>query len=210
MNASSYLSVSGASHAELVEKKSQFIGDLAPVQSKAQAEDFIANMRVRYKGARHYTFAYRLFGGDEHCSDDGEPQGTAGVPILELLRREKLFGVCLVVTRYFGGILLGAGGLHRAYSACAKATKEKAQIVTYALCREMTVTLSYAHYDRVARMLKESGFSIQKPVFEKEVIFQVYIPAPQVPIYADRLIAFCAGECTIKEGKEIYQETAIK
>ena len=105
---------------EIVEKRSRFLGHLRNVHSEEEAKAFIQECKRQYHDARHNCWCYRIYNGPERFSDDGEPQGSAGMPMLEVLRREQIVNVVCVITRYFGGVLLGTGGLSRAYSASAK------------------------------------------------------------------------------------------
>jgi uncharacterized YigZ family protein len=115
-----YFVPTGAGESEYVEKRSRFLGHLRPVESEDEARAFIAEMKKTYYDARHNCWCYLLKDGPERYSDDGEPQGTAGIPMLEVFRREGVTNLVCVVTRYFGGVLLGAGGLFRAYTKCAE------------------------------------------------------------------------------------------
>lgn len=118
---SSWITVKEAAKASFLERKSEFIGSIAPVQTEEEALAFIASVRKQYTDAKHHVYAYLLRENNiTRFSDDGEPHGTAGMPVLDVLRKEQVTDVVLVVTRYFGGILLGTGGLVRAYSQCAK------------------------------------------------------------------------------------------
>ena len=111
-----YFVPSGPGEAELVEKRSRFLGHVRPVESEEEARAFVAEMKKKYYDARHNCWCYLIKDGPERYSDDGEPQGTAGIPMLEVFRREGVCNAVCVVTRYFGGVLLGAGGLFRAYT----------------------------------------------------------------------------------------------
>ena len=115
-----YTIPAGAGESEYVEKRSRFLGHLRPVKSEEEARAFVAEMKKTYYDARHNCWCYLLKDGPERYSDDGEPQGTAGIPMLEVFRREGVTDLVCVVTRYFGGVLLGAGGLFRAYTKSAK------------------------------------------------------------------------------------------
>ena len=117
---SEYYVPTGAGEAEFTEKRSRFLGHVRPVDSEEAARDFIAAMKKEYYDARHNCWCYLLRDGTLRYSDDGEPQGTAGIPMLEVFRREGVTNLVCVVTRYFGGVLLGAGGLFRAYTKSAK------------------------------------------------------------------------------------------
>ncbi len=134
--------------AEFTEKKSVFIGYAAPIKTSEEAEEFIAKIKKKHADARHNVSAY-MAGNAVRYSDDGEPKGTGGVPVLEVLKKSGVDGAVVVVTRYFGGILLGAPGLVRAYSKAAAMAVEEAGIVTYRNYTECTVTCDYAIYDKL-------------------------------------------------------------
>ena len=135
-----YLIPTGAAEAELVEKRSRFIGQLFPVESEEEARACIERVKKKHYDARHNCWCYRLReGGAERYSDDGEPQGTAGQPMLNVFQREDVWNVCCVVTRYFGGILLGAGGLVRAYTQAAKDALDASGISVVRRWVEVTV-----------------------------------------------------------------------
>ena len=141
--------VGKAASAEIVEKKSVFIGYAAPVSSEAEAREFVASIKKKHADARHNVSAYIVSGGIMHSSDDGEPSGTAGVPVLEVIKKSGVINTVVVVTRYFGGILLGAGGLVRAYSAAAKAAIDAAGVVTYEKFDECRMICAYGDYNDV-------------------------------------------------------------
>ena len=134
--------------AEFTEKKSVFIGYTAPVQNAEEAEEFIRKIKKKHADARHNVSAY-VIGNAVRYSDDGEPKGTGGVPVLEVIKKSGVDGTVVVVTRYFGGILLGAAGLVRAYSKAAAMAIEAAGIVTYRKYTECTVTCDYSLYDKL-------------------------------------------------------------
>ena len=134
--------------AEFTEKKSVFIGYAKPIKTAEEAEEFIAQIKKKHADARHNVSAY-MAGNAVRYSDDGEPKGTGGVPVLEVLKKSGVDGAVVVVTRYFGGILLGAPGLVRAYSKAAAMAVEEAGIVTYRNYTECTVTCDYGLYDKL-------------------------------------------------------------
>ena len=144
-----YYIPTGAGEAELVEKRSQFLGHVCSVETEDEARAFIAEMKKKYYDARHNCWCYIIRGGAERYSDDGEPQGTAGIPMLEVFRREGIVNVVCVVTRYFGGVLLGAGGLVRAYTQAAKDALTAAGIARVRRWERLTVTCPYSLLDRV-------------------------------------------------------------
>ncbi len=137
----SYKTVKAFASASFIEKKSEFIGYISPVRTNDEAVAFINSIKAENRKARHNVYAYILRDSNiTRYSDDGEPQGTGGVPVLEVLQKEGLYDVCVVVTRYFGGILLGTGGLTRAYSKGCKLAIEAAQIMQMHKANTLTVT----------------------------------------------------------------------
>ena len=149
-----YKTILRAADAEFVEKKSRFIGHVRPVSTEEEALAFLAEMRARYWDASHNVYAYRIReGGAQRYSDDGEPQGTSGLPSLDVLRKSGVTDVIAVVTRYFGGTLLGAGGLVRAYSHTVSLALQQAGIAVMRVCTLAQLTCSYSQYGRVAALI---------------------------------------------------------
>ena len=148
-----YTTIYSPAEDEFVERKSRFIGHIAPVQTEEEAQAFIAQIRQQHRDATHNTYAYILRSGIKRYSDDGEPQGTAGVPMLECVEKEGLVDVAVVVTRYFGGILLGAGGLVRAYSHGAKIAVDAAQRKLMTTCVVLSMELDYSFYGKLTYIL---------------------------------------------------------
>ena len=147
-----YFIPTGASETELVEKRSRFLGHVWPVESEGEARARIEEIRKKHYDARHNCWCYRIReGGVERYSDDGEPQGTAGQPMLNVFQREGVTNVCCVVTRYFGGILLGAGGLVRAYTQSAKDALDAAGISVVRRWVEVAVPCPYSFFERRRR-----------------------------------------------------------
>jgi len=146
---------------ELTVKRSRFIGHIAPVASAGDAAAFVAQIKKKHYDATHNVFAY-IVREPEFCkfSDDGESQGTAGLPVLNVLQKEEVTDCVVVVTRYFGGIMLGAGGLVRAYSACAKLVLDAARIKTMRLCLLCELSCSYSLYGRLAGFIPGQGGKI--------------------------------------------------
>lgn len=140
-----------------VEKKSEFIGRIAPVSAEEEALEFIARVKKENREARHNVFAYVLRNGVTRCSDDGEPQGTGGVPVLGVIQKEGLTDVCLVVTRYFGGILLGGGGLTRAYSHGAALAVAAAKPLNMTPCQVFRCEIEYTLYGKLTFLLPRYG-----------------------------------------------------
>ena len=154
-----YKTIKNFAEAEFVERKSRFIGSMAPVSSEEEAMAFVSRIREQYKDARHTAYAYLLRNGQRRYSDDGEPQGTAGNPALEVLTREGVVDVCVAMTRYFGGILLGGGGLIRAYSHTAKIALDAAEVVTMRLCAILCFCFDYTFYGKISNLC--AGFTLQ-------------------------------------------------
>lgn len=174
-SSSGYLTLRGGSEAcgEFEDRRSRFIAQLVHVESEAEADAFIAEVRSRHHDARHNVPAWILSSGAERCSDDGEPSRTSGMPTLEVLRGAGLADVCCVVTRYFGGTLLGPGGLVRAYTAAAQAAvadaHEQGLVVEMTLVVRVVVQLPYALYDRVARLVADAGGKVKDSLFLEDV-----------------------------------------
>lgn len=160
---------------ELVEKKSKFIADLFPIKNQEEAESKIKEIKKKYHDAKHHCFAYITFDEEnkklERCSDDGEPSGTAGAPMLELLRGKNLCNVVIIVTRYFGGILLGTGGLVRAYAGATKSALEKASLVKKQQGKQMQVFLEYAQIENFKYYCRKNEINIIKEEYSDNVIF---------------------------------------
>lgn len=164
--------------AEIVEKKSKFIANVFYVETKEEAEDIIKSINKKYHDARHNCYAYRIFSIDgitEKSSDDGEPSGTAGAPMLTILSKNQLANVLVIVTRYFGGILLGTGGLVKAYSeACMEALKE-ANIVEKYLAQVFKIEISYTDIDKFKYFAKNNQIMIVNEEYLENVILKVAI-----------------------------------
>ena len=139
-----YKTIAARAEAEIVEKKSHFIGQIAPVATEEEALAFIAEVKAAHRMARHNVYAYVLRGGRVRYTDDGEPAKTAGMPTLEAIQHAGLEDVAVVVTRYFGGILLGTGGLVRAYTDATKAAIEAADVVTVSVCVDIILEVPYS------------------------------------------------------------------
>ena len=165
-----YCTVKKRGNGEYEEKKSRFLATAQRVTTTEEAAEFIKEIKKTYPDARHHVYAYLLSGGSiARYSDDGEPQGTGGLPVLELIRRSGAEDVCIVVTRYFGGILLGTGGLVRAYSAAAKAAIENAGVVTYEQYTVMRLNCGYSEYQKISNELARVGAIIDSTDFDAAV-----------------------------------------
>lgn len=165
-----YTTIAGEGQAEYEDRKSVFIGHAMPVKSEEDAVRYIKSIRHKYSDARHNVHAFMIGNGTvSRSNDDGEPSGSAGVPVLEVIRKSGITDVCIVVTRYFGGILLGTGGLVRAYSAAAKAAIENAGVVTYEQYTVMRLNCGYSEYQKISNELARVGAIIDSTDFDAEV-----------------------------------------
>ena len=165
-----YVTIEKEASADFEERRSTFIGHACPIKSVDEAQEFIKQKKKEYADATHNVFAYTLEDGRvAKYSDDGEPQGTAGMPVLDTIRKSGADGVCVVVTRYFGGILLGAGGLVRAYAHAAKLALEAAHIITYEKYEVFSLGCGYSEYQKYLPLLTSYGAVIDDTVFEADV-----------------------------------------
>ena len=181
---------------EFTEKRSRFITHLYKVETEAEARARIEEMKKKYYDARHNCWCYLLQeGGVVRYSDDGEPQGTAGMPALNVLQKEELTDCVLVVTRYFGGILLGGGGLVRAYSHAAKIAVDAGGIVTRAECSIVKIRCDYTFYGRLASLIPEQGGIVEDTAFEDAVTVKMRIPQELEPAFEARLVDLSNGTC---------------
>ncbi len=195
-----YKTIARRCEARFIEKKSEFIGYLCPVQTEEQAVAFIEEIRAMHRKATHNCYAYILRENNAaRHSDDGEPGGTAGVPIYEVLRKEGLTDVCCVVTRYFGGVLLGAGGLVRAYTKGAKDAVDAAQIKCMAEAVKLAVTVDYGLYGRLAQVFADFDARVEDERFADNVRIVLHIRAENSQKLTDKLVEVCNGAVSVEE-----------
>lgn len=209
--AENYLTIkSGGSH-ELEIKKSQFICSLERVTTKDEADAFIKQVRSKNPKANHNCFAYMLGEHDEiqRESDDGEPSGTAGVPILEVLKRMELHNLVAVVTRYFGGIKLGAGGLIRAYSNSTSRAVESVGLVKLVLQTSITMTVSYPNFEKLTYFLSQQEIPVENTTYTAQVTVEVAVDTPDTENFQQQVNDLLAGQVTFKVGDENYHEVDV-
>ena len=188
---------------EFTEKKSRFIGRVWPVESEEEALEKIQAMKKQHYDATHNCWAYIIHGGAVRFSDDGEPGGTAGMPMLQVLQREGLFNAVCVVTRYFGGILLGAGGLVRAYTKGAKIAVDAAGKSMKRVWTALYVPCPYSFYERVKLETAAFGGIIRNTEFGSEVELEILLPEAQAQPFLDRLTDMSAATIEgLETGKE--------
>lgn len=198
-----YLVPSEYGEDEFVEKKSRFIGRIWPVETEEEALARIQEMKKKHYDAAHNCWAYIIRDGAVRFSDDGEPGGTAGMPMLQVLQREGLFNAVCVVTRYFGGILLGAGGLVRAYTKGAKIAVDAAGKSMKRVWTVLYVPCPYSFYERVRLEAEAFGGIVRKADFGAEVELELLFPEAETQEFLDRLTDMTAGTV---ESMEIGQE----
>ena len=191
---SEYLVPTAAAETELVEKRSRFIGHVWPVESEEEARAYIEQMKKKYHDARHNCWCYRLKqGGVERYSDDGEPQGTAGQPMLGVFQKENVTNVVCVVTRYFGGILLGAGGLVRAYTQSAKDTLDAAGISVVRRWVEVSAVCPYSLFERMKLEVEAVGGVLGEVEYAADVTVGALLPEGAVEDFSARVVELTAG-----------------
>lgn len=190
-----YTTLEKEASAEFTEKKSVFIGYACPVKSEDEAIEFINRIRKKHSDARHNCYAYQLNGGGiARYSDDGEPQGTAGVPILDVIKKSGADDCCVVVTRYFGGILLGAGGLVRAYANGAKIALDAANIVTYESYTEFRLVCDYAAYQKLEYEFPRYGVIVDASDFGGSVTLRLAVKQTKYDSFTEKLSEMFAGK----------------
>jgi len=184
----SYFTVSEEYVAELTEKKSRFIATLIPCTSEDEVTSFLSSMRSKYWDARHNVYAYILKDGTARFSDDGEPHGTAGKPVLDVLTGSGLTDIMVVVTRYFGGILLGTGGLVRAYSASARLALEGAKRVEMCPCFRCEILCDYPDHQKLVALINDKGGSLENEEFTDKVRVSFSFKESQIEAFEADLV----------------------
>lgn len=198
-----YRTLAAPFEAEIAERKSRFICHVAPVSTEDEALAVLSDVRARHPEARHNVWAYLLRDGRERCSDDGEPQKTAGLPTLEVLRRSGLADLVAVTTRYFGGTLLGTGGLVRAYTEAVQAALAGAQIAEYTSCVTAACRLPYARYEQVLRLAEDAGGKSLGADFGADVLLRALFKEGDAPAFAATVRELSRGEelCELGEAR---------
>jgi uncharacterized YigZ family protein len=198
-----YTTLERGASAELTERRSVFIGCAAPVRTPDEANHFIAKIRSEHADASHTVYAYLLNEGNiMRCSDDGEPQGTAGIPVLDVIRKGGFCDAVITVTRYFGGILLGAGGLVRAYTAAASLAVKEAHVVSYEGYTEFKITCSYSDYQKIEHELPKYGIKCDDINFIEEITMKLAIRDIMFDAFMSGISEMTAGRiCASVTGK---------
>ena len=191
---------------EKIIEKSRFLTYSTHVESEEEAKAFVADIRKKHSLATHvcYAFIADKTGNLQRFSDDGEPQGTAGVPILEVLKAKKLFETAVAVVRYFGGIKLGAGGLVRAYSSGASENLDGADIRVLEMCAERTVEVDYTGVDGLQKYIGAHNCTLLSTEYGEKVRFLLAVKKAEVDGFCSALIDYMQGRVRIENGKEYY------
>lgn len=205
-----YLTVAGIGEAETEDKHSRFLAHVAPVTSEAEAKAFIEKMRRQYADATHNVFAYILNRGEiVRWSDDGEPGGTSGQPTLNVLQGAGLSDVCCVTTRYFGGILLGSGGLVRAYSNAARKGLGAAGLARMAPWALASFECSYAQFEKLRRLLEDRGARLESSDFGVNVSVTYSAPESESEAIRKMLHEASAGTVCPIEGEKVFRKEKV-
>jgi len=194
-----------ASESEFTEKRSRFIGHLKPVETEEDAQAFIREMKKKYYDARHNCWCYLIGESLVRYGDDGEPQGTAGQPMLNVFQRENVTNVVCVVTRYFGGILLGAGGLSRAYTKSAKDTLVEAGAATMGLWTQVEIPCTYPMLERVKGEIAAKNGLLDDIQYGADIRITASLPDEQVEATQNRLTELSAGSITLSVLDKTYR-----
>ncbi len=209
MNYNDYSTINGSAEASFIERKSEFIGYIKHVETNDEAVDFINEIRARHRKATHNVYAYILRDGStSRYSDDGEPQGTAGVPVLDVLQKEGLTDICCVVTRYFGGILLGGGGLVRAYSHSAKIAVEAAERLIMCRCCPIDVTMDYNLYGKINYVLPDFEVKVLDTIFASDVTVKLLVKIDFIDKLREKITDITNGNVLIEQYDECFENFA--
>ena len=186
----SILTVKKQGYAEIIEKRSKFIANVYPVSSQLEANEIINKVKKQYYDAKHNVYAYIIEGSSTYSkyTDDGEPQGTAGLPIFDMLQKQNLKNVLIIVTRYFGGILLGTGGLVRAYTEAAKLGIKDAEIIELKKTKKISFEFSYELKDKILFYLKKEEYEDKEILYGENVRITINIPEDEEKEFVEGII----------------------
>ena len=207
---SEYFIPAGNGEAEFVEKRSSFLGHVRMVETEDEAKAFVAEMKKKYYDARHNCWCYIIRNGAVRYSDDGEPQGTAGIPMLEVFKREGIENVVCVVTRYFGGVLLGAGGLLRAYTKSAKDALDAAGVSVVRRWVKADVPCTYSLLERVKGECAAVNGVVEDVEYGAQVCVKALLPEENVELFTARIADVTAGSSEVKTTGEAFMPVKIK
>lgn len=192
--------------AEIVEKKSRFIAHIAPAQTEEEAQEFVEKIKKQYWDARHNCWAYSI--GEKQpalrCSDDGEPSGTAGKPMLEVITGEEIHNVVAVVTRYFGGTLLGTGGLIRAYTKSTQEGLKESTVIEKCLGQKITLTCDYTTSGKIQYITATDDLPVLDTIYTDNVTFEMIIPVEELGMVEKKFMEASMGKAVLEKGEEAY------
>ena len=195
----SYITIRHRSSFEYEDRKSIFIGEAMPVETEQEALAFIESVKKHYPDARHHVYAYVLRENSiMRFTDDREPQGTAGMPVLDIIRKNGLTDTVVVVTRYFGGTLLGTGGLVRAYSAAAIGAIEAAEIITYDIYVTLNIETTYSDYQKFSPIFAEAGYRSEDIRYTDKVILTGSVRKVNLESLTDKIVQTTSGRAKIE------------
>ena len=195
-----YITIKNRSYFEYEDRKSVFIGEAMPVSCEAEALRFIESVKKRYPDARHHVYAYVIRENSTmRFTDDHEPQGTAGMPVLDIIRKNGCTDVVIGVTRYFGGTLLGTGGLVRAYTAAALGALENGEIIRYDIYTEAELSVSYSDYGKITSVLDSLGFRTKESLYDVGITVRGRIISSSFDELSSALTEATAGRIEIKK-----------
>ena len=206
-----YHTVKKAGEHEIIIQKSRFIAHVQRTESELEAQEFIQALKKKYWDATHNCSAYLIGENDQiqKANDDGEPSGTAGVPILEVLKKRKLKDTAVVVTRYFGGIKLGAGGLIRAYGKSTSEGLDAVGIVERKLMQVFHITIDYSWLGKIENELRSSIYILKNIQYQENVEFEVFVEEQQQQPFTEWMIELTNGQAEMTKGEMTYLETDI-
>lgn len=207
---SEYFIPAGDGEAEFTEKRSSFLGHVRMVETEDEAKSFVAEMKKKYYDARHNCWCYIIKDGAVRYSDDGEPQGTAGIPMLEVLKREGVTNVVCVVTRYFGGVLLGTGGLLRAYTKSAKDALDAAGISVVRRWIKAELPCTYSLLERLKLECTAANGVVSDVEYSTDVCLKLLLPEDGVEDFSRRVADVTAGTSRLAIIGEVYKPVRIK
>ncbi len=201
-----YNTIKNQADAEMVEKRSRFIATVKPVKSEEEALEFLASLRQKYWDAKHNVYAYIIRENNiQRYSDDGEPAGTAGVPVLDYLKKQDLHDLIVVVTRYFGGILLGTGGLVRAYSKSAKLGVEAAGMLEMLRCTSVTVECDYTLLGIIQNEISKFDLIKEEIIYTDKVKIPLYIPSENTEAFIKKITSATNASAKITVGDTAFK-----
>lgn len=201
-----YKTVLNYATCEIEEKKSKFIASVKPVSAEEEAIEFINDLKSKYWDATHNVYAYSIIGDNivQRFSDAGEPSGTAGLPMLEVIKRMDVKNLVVVVTRYFGGTLLGAAGLIRAYGKSAALGIESSEIIIKKLCKEFIVIIEYTLFGKIQSHFISKGIVIKDVIYGQDVEIVVFIPKDEVEAFGEMIKDYSNGRAILEPGEDVY------